>query len=171
MRVPALIPLHILPTQPGYSDFGPIVGFHGVVTATTVAPYYATGGVNGNTVAACVTQGAGCALDEAFCSTKEGLIDKYACKTAANGFVLTEPLVNGVGTTATPRQPCGDAVTNVACGIGFIYNTAEATTLCAGAACDMAADKGTCCSEKGDTCLGDAEYDADTSACTCKTSA
>ena len=77
MRVPALIPLHILPTQPGYSDFGPIVGFHGVVTATTVAPYYATDGTNGNTVAACVTQGAGCALDEAFCSTKEGLIDKF----------------------------------------------------------------------------------------------
>ena len=59
-------------------------GFHGVVTATTAAPYYETDGVNGNSVAACTTQ-TGCQVDAAICTTG-GDLTQLQCTTLLAGY-------------------------------------------------------------------------------------
>ena len=67
----------------------PDAGYHGVITATTTAPFYATDSVNGADVQLCTSQGAfACTTDATVCATKAGQTTTMACATASAGHSL-----------------------------------------------------------------------------------
>ena len=91
-------------------------GFHGLVTATTDYPYFATNGVNGVSVAPCTTQ-VGCDTDTApaICTTGAD-VTKLQCDTLAPGYSAdADFIVSAEGcpvNTAGTNLPAGDCTPN-----------------------------------------------------------
>ena len=66
-------------------DCAPDAGHHGVITATTIAPYWATDGVNGANVQLCTSQ-TGCATDTAMTCTTGLDLTQLQCTTMLPGY-------------------------------------------------------------------------------------
>ena len=81
----------------------PDAGYHGVITATTTAPFYATDSFNGADVQLCTSQGTGvCTTDATVCATKAGQTTKMACADPADGRYLDDGIATGTCVRVLP---------------------------------------------------------------------
>ena len=78
-------PVNTAGTNVPAGDCMPDVGYHGVVNATTTAPFYSTDGVNGANVQLCTTQ-VGCEAATAMTCTIGADKTKLQCTTLAAGY-------------------------------------------------------------------------------------
>ena len=78
-------PVNTAGTNVPTGDCAPDPGYHGVPSATTTAPYFATYGVNGANVQLCSTQ-VGCEVDTAMTCTTGADQTKLQCTTLERGY-------------------------------------------------------------------------------------
>ena len=90
-------PVNTAGTHVPHGDCTPDAGYHGVITATTTAPYFATDGVDGANVQLCTKQEAfACSTDAVMvCATKAGKIHLLACTVAEAGHYLDGGFATG----------------------------------------------------------------------------
>ena len=100
-------PINTAGTNLPSGDCTPNAGYHGVVSATTTAPFYATDGFNGANVQLCTSQSDfACSTDAVMiCATKAGKIHLLACTVAEARHYLDGGLRGG-GTHSVMNVTC-----------------------------------------------------------------
>ena len=106
-------PVNTAGTNLPAGDCTPNAGYHGVVSATTTAPFWATNGVNGADVQLCTTQ-VGCEADTAMTCTTGADQTKLRCTTLEPGYssdadFMVSAVACPADTTGTDL-PTGDCV-------------------------------------------------------------
>ena len=86
-------------------DCAPDAGYHGVTTATTIAPHWATDGVDGANVQLCTSQ-TGCATDTAMMCTTGLDLTQLQCTTMLPGYSSDADFI--ISAVACPADTTAD---------------------------------------------------------------